>query len=336
MTTLSCDYASLVNEVGFHLFGLRPKTADVITDAVASANQATDILRSIAKGLQFIYSAHRWSFLRPLVTVTTHPAYHTGTITVDADGNVTGTDTVFPDYSASASGWLTIPSVGSFAVKTYTSGTELVLTDYTGGAVTSASTFTLGFNTYPLPAGVDSLEGRLTFAQGIDCPSRPLTRVPEVDIRRLLSQSNTPGRPGMYAETTQTFDATAGSTRFVTFWPVPDLEYILTAVGTLRPSMITSTNKYPLGIEVLAPCISESCLASAERNVQGKDAGHQDAVHNRALAPLLAMAIQRDKEYSSPESLGVDHGQDSVSLGPERFRSGQIYWAGGCDYEGYL
>jgi hypothetical protein len=339
MTTLNCDYESLVNEVAWHLFGLRPTATDVITDSVASANQETDILRAIAKGLQYVYSAHRWSFLRPLVDLVTYPDYTTGTITVDASGNVAGTDTVFPAYSASANGWLTIPSVGSYAVGTYTSGTVLVLTDYNGGAVTSASTYTLWFNRYPLPTGVDSLEGRLTFPAGTEHPSDPLNKVPAVDIRRLLSASVTPGRPRIYAETTETFDATAGSDRFVTLWPPPDEEYTLTAVGTLQPPMITSTDKYPLGVEVLAPCIAESCLAAAERDVQCKDASHPDAVHNRALMPLLAMAIQQDREKSSAETLGVDRGQESGQcrgLGPERFSSGRIYWDAGCYHTGYL
>jgi hypothetical protein len=111
--------------------------------------------------------------------------------------------------------------------------------------------------------------------------------------------------------------------------------YVLTAVGTLRPQMIDATNKYPLGIEVLAPCLTESCLAAAERDIEQKDANHPDAVHNRALAPLLAMAIQRDKEYSSPESLGVDHGNEEVCQHPHH-RNGSIYWDAGGGYTGYI
>ena len=326
--SLACDYASLVNDVGYHLFGLRPTTTDVITESVASDNQAVDILRAIAKGLQFVYAAHRWSFLRPRVTVTTHSAYITGTITVDALGNVTGDGTVFPTYSASAGGWLYIPSVGSFAVATYASGVALTLTGYNEAAVTVASTFSLGFDSCPLPAGIDVLEGPLTFPQGADLPVQSLDKVSEIEIRRRLARNNTPGRPVMYAQTTSAFDPTSGSTRTLTFFPIPDDEYVLTAIGTIRTTMIDSANKYPLGGDVLAPCIAESCLAAAEREIEQKDSGHPDAIHNRALVPLLAMAIQRDKEDGSPDTLGMDHGQEERGRGYP-VRPGGIYWDGG-------
>jgi hypothetical protein len=324
-----CNYANLVNEVAFFLYGLRPTATDVITEGVATTAQATDILRAIAKGLQFIYSAYRWSFLRQLVSITTYPAYVTGTITVDASGNVTGTDTVFPSYSASANGRLYIPSVGTYLVATRDSDTALTLTDYNGGAITSATIYSLGFNTYPLPSGVDSLEGPLTYPPGSDWPPVKLDRVPELEIRRLLIYSVSVDRPRIYAETMDTFDPTVGSTRYVTLFPVPDDEYLLTAVGTIRPQMIDVTNQYPLGIEVLSPCIAESCLAAAER-----DMDDAEGVHNRALVPLLEMAIQRDKEYSSPDTLGIDRGQESCDDFVQR-RSTSIYWdAGG--YTGYL
>jgi hypothetical protein len=335
LTTLACNYASLVNNIGFNAFGLRPTGSDVITDSVASVNQAADILRSISKGLQFVYSAHRWSFLRSPVSITTYAAYKTGTITVNVSGVVTGVDTTFPAYSASAGGWLSIPSVGSFAVATYSSGTSLTLTGYNAAAVTVASIYSLSFNSYPLPLGVDSLEGRLTYPQGNDGPREVLDKVLEVEIRRMLAHNNTPGRPRFYAETMKTFDPIVGSARYVTFHPIPDIQYTLTAVGTLRPTMIDGTNQYPLGVEVLAPCIIESCLAAAERDIEGKDAAHPDAVHSRALVPLLAMAIQIDKDRSSPDTLGVDHGREGEEH-HQHDHTGGIYWNGGGGFSGFI
>jgi len=334
---LTCEYASLVNDVAYHLFGLRHTTTDVITESVASTNQAADILRCIAKGLQYVYSAYEWSFLHPKVSITTYASYSTGTITVDAAGAVTGVDTVFPTYSASAGGWLNIPGVGAYAVATYVSGVGLTLTGFPAGSVfTVASTYSLYFPSYAMPSGVDSFKGRLTLPQGSNEPAYSLTKVSEVEIRRLLAQSNVPCRPSMYAETMNTFDPTAGSSRYVTFYPVPDASYVFSGIGTLRPSMIDSANKYPLGIEVLAPCIAESCLAAAEREIEQKDAAHPDAVHNRALIPLLALAIQRDKEYGSPDTLGVDHGQEDDGEDIRSRRSGGIYWNAGGDTTGFI
>lgn len=263
---LTCNYASLVNEVARQFFGLVPTSSDVISDHVASTQQAADILRAIAKGLQYVYSAYRWSFLRPVVPLTT---------------------TANVSYCA-------------------------------------------------LPAGVDSLEGRPTFPSTSSAPRVFLERLSEVGIRQMLARNSTPGRPRFYAETTAPFDPTTGSTRTITFFPVPDAAYTLSAIGTIRPTMIDAVNQYPLGIEVLAPCITEACLAAAERDIDEKDAADPNAVHNRALVPLLEMAIQRDKDYSSPDTLGFDDGEeDDRQCGHPR-RTGGIYWNAGGGIVGYI
>jgi len=337
--TMACNYASLVNLAGWEAYGLRPTASDVITDGVANTYQGSDILREIGVGLACVYNAHRWSFLRPRVTLTTYASYGTGTIKVTAGGVVTGTGTVFPSYSASAGGMLSIPGVGSFAVGTYSSETSLALTAYTGGEITVATAYTLGFNTYPMPAGVDNLEGRLTYAEGIGWHLAGLRRVDETQIRQWLVYNTTPARPEAYALVTTTFDPTVGSTRSIRLYPIPDGSYVLTAIGTLRPPMIDETNQYPLGAEVLSACIVESVLAAVERDLQHKDAGNPEAVHNRAFVPLLAMAIQRDKEYSTPETLGVDHGDDDSGYyhGYHNCcRPVPIYWDGGGGFTGYL
>jgi hypothetical protein len=97
--------------------------------------------------------------------------------------------------------------------------------------------------------------------------------------------------------------------------------------------MIDETNQYPLGGEVLAPSIIESCLAAAERDIEGRDAAHPDAVHSRALVPLLAMAIQIDKDRSSPDTLGIDRGEEEHH---RQEHSGGIYWAGGGGIVGFI
>jgi hypothetical protein len=192
-------------------------------------------------------------------------------------------------------------------VATYTSGSALVLTGFTGTAITVATTYTIGFCSYPLPTGVDGLEGRLTFPQSSTSGLESLEKVSEIEIRRRLARSSTPSRPQCYAETTKTFDPAVGSTRYVTFYPVPNSEYTLTAVGTLRPKMIDATNEYPLGGEVLAAVITESCLAAAEREMDDAE-----GVHCKNLPTLLEMAIQEDKDKASPDTIGVDRGHDRL------------------------
>jgi hypothetical protein len=335
---LTCNYQSLVNEIGRESFGLRPTSSDVISDGIASTDQASDILQAIAKGLHYVYAVHNWRFLRPRVTITTKAAYSTGTITVSAGGTVTGSGTTFPSYAASAGGVLYIPSVGSFAVATYVSGISLTLTDYTGGAITTATTYRLGFNTYPMPSGVETLEGRLSYPENFDQSENPLVKVSEEEVRIALMRNNTPSRPSRYTEVMDTFVPTVGSTRSLVLYPVPDASYVLTAIGVAKIPTIDATNQYPLGGDVLSAVISESCLAAAEREIAGKDGTNPDAVHNRALVPLLAVAIQRDKERGSPDTLGVDYGQEAVFADryPLHRCDGRILWNAGAGFSGWI
>lgn len=334
---LLCSYSSLVNAIGRHVFGKYPTSVDVITDGVVSARQQADILRVLARGLQYVYSAHRWSFLNPIVTLTTYPPYQTGTVTVDASGNVTGVGTVFPSYSASAGGWMTIPSSGTYQIGTYTSGTALALTGFDDDAIVTAVPYFIGFNHYAMPAGVESLLGDLTYPRDqVNLPVS-LNKVPELHIRKLLAQSTIPNRPTVYAETVNDFDPTLGSSKYISLYPTPDAEYTLSATGSLTPQMIDRSNQYPVGSTALAPVFVESVLAAAERDIEQKDELHPDAVHCRELKRVLADAIRKDRESSAPDTVGIlGDSEPSSQMKVGCRKSGQIYWDAGGDYTGYL
>jgi hypothetical protein len=305
---LTQSYTTLVNRLGMEI-GLRKTSVDVITDGVANSRQAADILQCIQDGLLWVYNAYEWSFLQPVVSITTIPAYAVGTVTVDASGNVTGTGTTFPSYAVSASGWLYLGLTGAFAVQTYSSGTALVLANYHGPAITAASGYVLWFNAYPLPSGIDSLKGPLTYPPNLwHGHQDDLRKLPELELRRRLHDNCQPGHPVAYCQETSTFDPTHGSSRYIMLWPPPHGQVTLSAIGTVRPTMLDSTNLYPIGVEVMACVLEESCLAAWERNIERKDAGNPDAVHGRALTPLLQQAIELDKRKAAPETLGVSNG----------------------------
>jgi hypothetical protein len=342
---LACNWTTLTNEVAYHLFGLRPDASgNVFANNVASADQQADILRCITKGLQTVYAAYRWSFLRPRVNINTLPAYNTGTITVSSGGVVTLSGGSFPSYAASSGGQLWVSSVasslfygGTWQVATYNSATSITLSGYTGPAITTGVPYSLTFNLYPLPSNFDSLESELTFPSGIDTAERPLRRTSELEIRRKLERDNIPGLPREYALVTNSFDPTAGSSRSVCFFPIPGLAHTLTAIMTLRSPMIDSVNQYPLGIEVLAPVLAEACLAAAERDIEQFAPGSPEAVHNAQMQPLLAAAIQRDKEYASPDYLGRERGhlESGYDMDDPALR-GNIFWNAGGGINGWI
>lgn len=383
---LNCSWTTITNRLAWHLYGLRPDGSGNVFGGVASANQQIDILNCVQDGLAYVYNAWRWSFFRPRVTFNTYPTYATGTVTIDVNGNVTLSGGTFPSYSASAGGQFYLraglpPNFfgGTWTVVTYTSGTSIALTNYTGPAfattlssgvnasvtsipVTSTAitplvanttlltidseqvlyTGTAGgnltvvrgangtvaashlinavigsyypyqiyFNTYPMPSGFDSFEGGLTFPPSASLLERHLDKVDEYQIRYLTQRDNVPAPPRKYARVTNTFDPTAGSAWSVQLWPVPDNEYTLTGIATVRPTMIDATNLYPIGAEILANVLMESCLAAAERNVQLLDARSPDAVHNQILDKVLTAAIAQDRDHASPDTVGVDHGRE--------------------------
>jgi hypothetical protein len=348
---LTCSYATLVNDVAFAAFGLLPTSTDVITDGVATGNQPAQITRCIRKGLQWVYGSYRWSFLRPKIAFSTYPAYTTDTITVDADGNVTlnggvtPADGGFPSYVASAGGLMIIQTAvpptfysGSWlvAASPAPTGTTLKLTGYTGPVFATGIPYTLAFNVYPMPTGYDSFEGEITFPPAWNQRRRPIRRVDQIDIRRRLQNDAVPRKPEMYALFTEGFDPTAGSTRYFSFWPIPDQEYPLEVTGTWQPAMLDASNKYPLGGTVLASVITEACLAAAERDIDNIDGNDPRAVHSRQAMIELQAAVQRDKEYAAPDTLGVDKGHPRVTEGVvHRRQTESTYWYNG-GYTGWM
>ena len=305
---LTQSYTTLVNRLGAEI-GAYPTSTDVITEKNVNAQTAGDILQAIRDGLLAVYNAYEWSFLRTLVTISTLPSYSTGTITIDASGNVTGQGTTFPAYAASSNGWLYFGLGGAFPIASYGGPTSLTLSNYTFGAQATPTTYSIWFNRYPLPTGIDSLKGPLLYPPNAHKGTRDQVDSWEQNrLRRQLQMMCQPGHPMAYCEETATPDPTTGSSRYVMLWPPPHCQVVLEGIGTARPTMIDSTNQYPLGIEVLSLVIEESCLAAWERNMEKKGPTNPEAIHNQAFPSLLQQAIQADKQKGAPEIIGTMHG----------------------------
>ena len=349
---LTYGYTQIVNALGLQFFGLRPVSSNVITDIGATDPRSQDILRAINDGLLYVYNAHRWSFFRPAVSINTYGPYSTGTITVASDGTIvlnggsTPSDGGFPSYTATASGqvWIGTPTPPNFYqgiwyVGTYTDATHIKLSNYTGPAYATAIPYSLIFNSYPLPTGFDTFEEDLTeFAQGY-FHRHSLQKVDELEIRQHMMMFNgQTHKPHSYAISMAQFNpqtSPSASPRYVSFWPVPNGVHTYWGKGILRPTMIDVTNQYIPGIEIMAPAIMEACLAAGERNIDQIDGSSPEAVHARAMIPLLQMAIQRDKENASPDSVGVDYGSSEHRHNHKPYRQSSIYWNNG-GYVGWL
>jgi hypothetical protein len=121
-------------------------------------------------------------------------------------------------------------------------------------------------------------------------------------------QDDTTGRPVCAAIISTEFQPAIGSRRQIVFYPTPDDAYTLSAVMRLRWTMIDATAPYPIGGEILAEAIAESCLAAGERMMDDAP-----GVHSEAFKEALVAAILQDKETTSPPTLGQDGGPLDLS-----------------------
>jgi len=288
--SMVASYDSLLEDIGEELFG--------ITTGF-SADQTSKIVRCINDGLKRVYSAHAWSFFKPIKDITTTAPYATGTVTI-ASGVVTGVGTTFPSDWA-ADGILKV-SDSYYSVASYDSATQLTLDD-TSVTVASAASFELARPEIPLAATFEAVanDSDLTYYADQNELYPAVRQRHDQQIRTRQMDDPYFDRPVFYSIRTVEFDPTVGSRKRLALYPTPDAAYVLRVPMILRPTMIDTTNKYPVGGETLSPLITAACVAAAERNYDEKLGGHEDLYRE-----LLPLAIAADLEKSSPTSLGPD------------------------------
>lgn len=285
--TMIASYSYLLERVGHFLFGIRTGF---------SADQTTDIEECIQDGLHDVYTAHSWSFFRPIEPIVTTPPYATGTITI-ASGVVALTGGTFPSWAGV--GVLKVDNE-YYDVDTWDSGSQITLED-TSVTVAAASSYELGRPEYDLPTAFEAIEGDLCYEPGQSDFYPEVRQKHDLEIRRLRQDDPYHDRPFFYGIRTVEFDPTVGSRRRLTLYPTPDAEYVFKARMKLRPTMIDAVNQYPVGGESLAQVIIEACLAAAERNYDEENKRHRER-----FMELLPLAIQADLEMTSPTQLGPD------------------------------
>lgn len=302
-TGMICSYDSLLSRVGHELFGIRSGFTD---------DQETDILQCIQDGLHYVYTAHDWSFFRPVKDISTTAPYATGTVTIAA-GVVTLTGGTFPSWAAD--GILKV-SNAYYSISLRNSGTSLTLDD-TSVTVSSATAFQLARPEIPLDDAFEAIsnDSDLTYYPDQNDLYPPVRQRHDQFIRAKQQDNPYFDRPVCYSVRTVEFDPTVGSRKRLAFYPMPDAAYVLRVPMILRPTMIDETNQYPVGGETLAQLIVEACLASVEMDFYEK----LDGRHTKRFYEMLPLAIRADQEKSAPTSLGPD------------MPRGEGYYSGICD-----
>lgn len=288
-SSAAVNYSILQQRVGHYLFGIR---------SGYSEDQQNDINDCLRDGLRRVYAIHDWSFLRPVVDVTTTAPYSTGTVTI-ASGVVTLTGGTFPSWAAD--GVLQVNN-RYYSVASRGSDTQLTL-DSTAVTIATAASYQLARPVIPLDAAFDAVanDSDLTYYPSPDCWFPPVKWRHDATIRQLEGSNPEFERPVFYSVRTVRFDPTVGSRKVLALYPAPDQVYTLRVPMILRPLLLDEVNLYAIGGEMLSQVILEACLASAEHNFE-----EREHVHERRFMELIALAIRDDQDRSSPTSLGPD------------------------------
>lgn len=304
MTSTNLNFAALQERVGRYLFGIRTGFA---------ADQLDDIDDCMQDGLRRVYSAHDWSFLRPVADVVTTAPYTTGTITIAA-GVVTLTGGTFPAWAAS--GVLRVNNK-YYSVASRGSNTQITL-DATSVTIASASSYQLASPEIDLNAAFDAVanDSDLTYYPSPECWYPPVKWRHDSTIRQLEASNPEIDRPVFYSVRTVTFDPTIGSRKVLVMYPTPDQAYTLRVPMILRPVVLDATNIFAIGGEMLSQVMLEACLAAAEHFYE-----EREAVHEKQYLQLIDMAIRDDQERSSATELGPDAPRN------ERQRFGMVDYA---------
>lgn len=283
------SYSTLLERVGHYLFGIRSRF---------TSDQVCDITDCIRDGLQRVYSAHDWSFFRPIVDVATTAPYSTGTITI-ASGVVTLSGGTFPTWAADG---VLMVNNSYYSASTRDSDTQITL-DATAVTIAGASSYQLARPEIPMDAAFDAVanDSDLTHYQNADSWYPPVRQRHDQFIRKLEQSSPEFNRPAWYSVRTTLFDATVGSRKVLAMYPAPDQVYTLRVPMILRPIMLDAVNEFPVGGEVLSQVILEACLAAAEHNFE-----EREHVHEKRFMEMIAMSIRNDQERRSPAALGPD------------------------------
>lgn len=249
---------------------------------------------------------HKWSWMRPQMEVATVARYSTGTIAVVA-GVVTLSGSTFPSWAAD--GELTVNGV-AYSVASRDSDTQITLDD-TSVTATAGATYSLGKPVYVMESTFDGqFDGPLHYGAGVYAESDCLTQTSDAQLRSERQRNNTTGKPWYFAMRPAAYDPTVGQRWEITFWPTPDAAYSMFGRYRVKPTMMDSTNKYPMGGIAMSGVFLQSCLAIAEQRLNG-----QAGMMTQQFIGALQAAIADDAASYSPDYLGTN--QDS---GGNRYR----------------
>ena len=310
--TLSMNWGEILNRVYQYTLGGGEDGYTNETD-----DDKKGLVRSIGEsGLRQIYQpppingkVHDWSFLYKQNSITLQDNYATGTIAYDHTGGthelqVPLSGGTWPSWAAE--GMLEIDGV-DYAVATRISDTVILLesNNNPGADVAASTSYDLHKDDYDLPDDFGSIIGSFSFAQKDNawyaCKVVGENRIRELR-QRDFNQNFASGDPQFAAiRAKNKTDVNIGTRSEVLFWPA------ITSSGTISyryrvaVSKPISLNHYVPGMPMHAETVLYSCLAEAERRMDG-----ERGVMFEKFMELLTSSVLRDQQDNKPEVLGYN------------------------------
>jgi len=176
---------------------------------------------------------------------------------------------------------------------------------------------------YDLPDDYGSMNGQLQF----ETDTTYIRGIVQVSVGKLLElrqDEDDTNEPRYFATRSKNSDGSSGQRHEILFWPTPDAAYTLTyRYDAYAGKLIPDTFPYPLGGMKFAECITESCLAVAEK--RGND---EDGFHGQEFQRLLAAAVSLDRRNGAQRFGQMGGGEDNALPPYRQCLNGTITYKG--------
>lgn len=157
---------------------------------------------------------------------------------------------------------------------------------YVWSFLTPSSTLSLTSGDYDinLPADFGTIAGDFTYQDGVNQP--PIAVVTEGDLRNMRARDSASGPPRYACIRQKTFDATAGQSWEVLFYPTPDTSYTVEYSYRVSPNHLDPTNDYPYGGPAHGETVLLACMAAAEREFDDAVGAYEQKFQQRLAASM--------------------------------------------------
>jgi len=249
---------------------------------------------------------YEWTWLRPTKSLSVSAAYSTGTVAI-ASGVVTLTGGTFPSWAED--GELSVDG-SVYSVASRDGDTQITLDD-TNVDVDSGTSYSLGRPDYDLPDDFGRLVGDIHFPKDQNRASIKVVAVSQLLAMRATNELAS--TPRWAATRYKSSTGASGQRQEILFYPTPDTAWDLLYEYDAYSGALSDSYPYPLGGMQYSELYIESCLAVAERRINGMPGEHNDQYER-----LLVDAIHRDKKHGAQYYGPMGHKEETT----QEFRRG--------------